>query len=114
MGWMTRLHAGDRRQREPYACHPLRVAIRILSHYRVTDPDVAGALPVPVPGRPVRRPGMARVCRTHVSPMLECRSAGYYFSGGHDETRASGGREQRDAGAPAAVGMAVAASPGSG
>jgi hypothetical protein len=36
-----------------------------------------GALPVPVPGRPVRWPGMARVCRAHVSPMLECRSAGY-------------------------------------
>ena len=28
--WMGRLHAGDRRQREPYACHPLRVAIRIM------------------------------------------------------------------------------------
>jgi len=33
-----RLHAADRRQREPYANHLLRVAIRILSHYRVTDP----------------------------------------------------------------------------
>ena len=38
-----RLHAADRRQREPYANHLLRVAIRILSHYRVTDPDVACA-----------------------------------------------------------------------
>jgi hypothetical protein len=37
------LHAPDRRQREPYANHLLRVAIRILSHYRVTDPDVACA-----------------------------------------------------------------------
>ena len=37
------LHAADRRQREPYANHLLRVAIRILSHYRVTDPDVACA-----------------------------------------------------------------------
>jgi hypothetical protein len=35
-----RLHAADRRQREPYANHLLRVTIRILSHYRVTDPDV--------------------------------------------------------------------------
>jgi hypothetical protein len=34
---------GDRRQREPYASHPLRVAIRILSHYRARDPDVACA-----------------------------------------------------------------------
>jgi HD domain-containing protein len=36
----ARLHAGDRRQREPYLNHPLRVAIRIISHYRITDPDV--------------------------------------------------------------------------
>ena len=37
------LHAVDRRQREPYASHLLRVTIRILSHYRVADPDVACA-----------------------------------------------------------------------
>ena len=36
----SRLHARDRRQREPYLCHLLRVTIRILSHYRVSDPDV--------------------------------------------------------------------------
>jgi (p)ppGpp synthase/HD superfamily hydrolase len=40
---MSRLHARDRRQREPYANHLLRVTIRILSHYRVADPDVACA-----------------------------------------------------------------------
>ena len=39
----SQLHAEDRRQREPYANHVLRVAIRIISHYRVTDPDVACA-----------------------------------------------------------------------
>ena len=39
----SRLHAADRRQREPYASHLLRVTIRILSHYRVSDPDVACA-----------------------------------------------------------------------
>ncbi len=39
----SRLHSGDRRQREPYANHLLRVTIRILSHYRVADPDVACA-----------------------------------------------------------------------
>jgi len=39
----SRLHAGDVRQREPYANHLLRVTIRILSHYRVSDPDVACA-----------------------------------------------------------------------
>jgi hypothetical protein len=41
--FMSLVHAGDRRQREPYANHPLRVAIRILSHYGVRDPDVACA-----------------------------------------------------------------------
>ena len=39
----SRLHARDRRQREPYVNHLVRVTIRILSHYRVTDPDVACA-----------------------------------------------------------------------
>ncbi len=37
------LHAGDRRQREPYVNHLLRVAIRILSHYQVRDFEVACA-----------------------------------------------------------------------
>jgi hypothetical protein len=36
----ARLHAGDRRQREPYVNHLLRVAIRIMAYYRVFDPDV--------------------------------------------------------------------------
>ena len=36
----SRLHAGDRRQSEPYINHPLRVAIRIMSHYAIRDPDV--------------------------------------------------------------------------
>ncbi len=36
----SRLHAGDRRQSEPYINHPLRVAIRIMSHYGIRDPDV--------------------------------------------------------------------------
>jgi len=36
----TRLHADDRRDREPYLNHLLRVAIRIISHYGVNDPDV--------------------------------------------------------------------------
>ncbi len=36
----ARLHAGDRRQREPYVNHLLRVAVRIISHYHVRDPDV--------------------------------------------------------------------------
>ena len=39
----SRLHARDRRQYEPYANHLLRVAIRILHHYRVRDTDVTCA-----------------------------------------------------------------------
>src|SRR5262249_35702737 len=38
-----RLHASDRRQRESYLSHLLRVAVRIVSHYRVRDPDVVCA-----------------------------------------------------------------------
>ena len=34
------LHATDRRAREPYVNHLLRVAIRIMSHYGVRDADV--------------------------------------------------------------------------
>lgn len=39
----SRVHAGDRRQREPYVNHLLRVAIRIIAHYHVRDADVACA-----------------------------------------------------------------------
>jgi hypothetical protein len=38
-----RLHADDRRGTEPYVNHLLRVAIRIMSHYRVHDADVVCA-----------------------------------------------------------------------
>jgi HD domain len=38
-----RLHAGDRRDTEPYVNHLLRVAIRIMSHYGVHDADVVSA-----------------------------------------------------------------------
>jgi len=50
----TRLHAGDRRDREPYLNHLLRVAIRIISHYGVHDPDVicAALLHDPVEDHP--------------------------------------------------------------
>ena len=36
----ARLHACDRRQREPYVNHLLRVALRIMVHYGVQEPDV--------------------------------------------------------------------------
>ena len=39
----SQLHAADRRDREPYVNHLLRVAIRIMSHYGVHDPDVIRA-----------------------------------------------------------------------
>jgi len=38
--WAAQLHEGQRRTREPYLNHPLRVTLRILGHYRVGDPDV--------------------------------------------------------------------------
>jgi hypothetical protein len=39
----ARLHGADRREREPYVNHLLRVAIRIMSHYGVHDADVVCA-----------------------------------------------------------------------
>lgn len=36
----SRLHADDKRVREPYVNHLLRVAIRIIRHYQVLDPEV--------------------------------------------------------------------------
>lgn len=38
--WAWQLHANQRRTREPYVSHVLRVALRILCYYRVHDPDV--------------------------------------------------------------------------
>src|SRR6201985_466090 len=38
-----RLHDADRREREPYVNHLLRVAIRVMSHYGVDDADVVCA-----------------------------------------------------------------------
>ena len=38
--WAAQLHAGQRRTREPYVNHLLRVTLRIVCYYRVTDPDV--------------------------------------------------------------------------
>jgi len=39
----TQLHRDDRRVREPYVNHLLRVAIRIHCYYRIDDPDVLAA-----------------------------------------------------------------------
>ena len=35
-----RLHELDRRQREPYVSHLLRVALRIIVHYGIREPDI--------------------------------------------------------------------------
>ena len=43
MEWASVLHAGQRRTREPYVNHLLRVTIRIICYYQVTDPDVLAA-----------------------------------------------------------------------
>jgi hypothetical protein len=39
----ARLHRDDRRVREPYVNHLLRVAIRVMHHYEVSDVDVIAA-----------------------------------------------------------------------
>ncbi|MFD0638661.1 HD domain-containing protein [Catenulispora yoronensis] len=39
----SRLHAKDRRVREPYVNHLLRVAVRIIRHYQVRDCEVVAA-----------------------------------------------------------------------
>ncbi|WP_307835648.1 HD domain-containing protein [Paractinoplanes ferrugineus] len=41
--WAATLHADQARTREPYVNHVLRVALRMLCHYRVTDPQVLAA-----------------------------------------------------------------------
>jgi (p)ppGpp synthase/HD superfamily hydrolase len=38
--WAAQLHAHQRRTREPYLNHLLRVTLRVLCYYRITDPDV--------------------------------------------------------------------------
>ncbi|WP_033337705.1 HD domain-containing protein [Catenuloplanes japonicus] len=41
--WATELHGAQRRVREPYINHLLRVTLRILCYYRVEDPEVLAA-----------------------------------------------------------------------
>jgi hypothetical protein len=60
------MHANDRRQREPDVNHLLRVAIRILSHSRVADPDVARRRPA----RLRRRPRAGHDARRHPAGCL--------------------------------------------
>jgi len=77
---MSLAHAGDRRQREPYACHPLRVAIRILSHYGVLDADVVCAAllhdTVEDHAADITAEGTARAALAVLAGMFGARAAG--------------------------------------
>src|SRR5271166_2760144 len=75
----SRLHAGDRRDTEPYVNHLLRVAIRIMSHYGVHDTDVvcAALLHDAVEGHPADlagphggRPGAFAVLAAEFGPRV--------------------------------------------
>ena len=57
----ARLHRDDRRSREPYVNHLLRVAIRLMHHYQVREPDVivAGLLHDAVEDHPAELAGEA-------------------------------------------------------
>ncbi|MER7167120.1 phosphohydrolase [Micromonospora sp. NPDC000207] len=58
------LHRDDRRVREPYLNHLLRVSIRLMHHYQVRDVDVivAGLLHDAVEDHPAELAGDHRVC----------------------------------------------------
>ncbi|GIJ23047.1 HD domain-containing protein [Micromonospora lutea] len=60
---VTWLHRDDRRSREPYVNHLLRVAIRMLHHYQVRDVDVivAGLLHDAVEDHPVELVGDGKI-----------------------------------------------------
>jgi hypothetical protein len=82
----ARLHAGDRRDTEPYVNHLLRVAIRIISHYRVRDADV--------------------ICAALLHDAVEDHAADLAAGGGGAELAAGGGGAElagRGAGQPAAL-----------
>ena len=70
--WAAALHAGQRRSREPYLNHPLRVTLRMLCHYRVADPDVliAGLLHDTVEDQPWAVAGIAGHGPPPVEPAL--------------------------------------------
>ncbi|KKJ96376.1 HD domain-containing protein [Micromonospora sp. HK10] len=65
------LHRDDRRVREPYLNHLLRVAIRMMHHYQVRDVDVivAGLLHDTVEDHPVELAGLRR-CPSGADPEL--------------------------------------------
>lgn len=78
------LHRDDRRVREPYLNHLLRVAIRMMHHYQVRDVDVivAGLLHDAVEDHPVelaglrRQPSIAGPGPSAAGPMTAAAGAG--------------------------------------
>src|ERR687890_845976 len=63
----ARLHAHDRRVREPYLNHLLRVAIRILRYYEIRDVDVITAAAVAELAR-LFNPRVAELVRSVTNP----------------------------------------------
>ena len=77
--WAADLHAGQRRSREPYLNHPLRVTLRMLCHYRVEDPGVlvAGLLHDTVEDQPFGVAGLAPGGPAPVAQALAAIAARY-------------------------------------
>lgn len=71
----ARLHAGDRRQREPYVNHLLRVAIRIIGRYQVRDPEVACAALCTTPSKTTQATSPPAAASTMPSPRSALSSA---------------------------------------
>lgn len=68
--WAQQLHADQRRTREPYANHVLRVTLRIICHYHVTDPDIliAALLHDVVEDQPLATAGLTAGVTNHGPP----------------------------------------------
>jgi len=75
----AQVHAGDRRDREPYVNHLLRVAIRIMSHYHVRDAGVVCAAllhdavedhPAELAGSGAGQPGALTVLAAEFGPRV--------------------------------------------
>jgi (p)ppGpp synthase/HD superfamily hydrolase len=92
----ARLHSLDRRQREPYINHLLRVALRIICHYGVCDTDIICAAllhdavedhadDLAVDGRPGAFAALAATFGPDVADLVEAVTNPVYAPGGEDE-----------------------------
>jgi (p)ppGpp synthase/HD superfamily hydrolase len=86
LGLASQLHRDDRRVREPYVNHVLRVATRLLCHYHVDDADVivAGLLHDTVEDHPHE---LAAV--PGATPLAEAREAAFAVLGARFGARVS-------------------------